>query len=139
MKCYAGVNSIDSGDNEDDCTAAPIFVNVYLCFNIAYNILIILILKYGSANVLWLAMTIMVPLGNIAFTLPFMPEHTDLRETDIIGLVVIVSGLVVYRFAADLWAKYHPEEGVDTKRPLLDTVVEDGIDDARVYSLDSNN
>ena len=81
-------------------------------------------------------MTIMVPLGNIAFTLPFMPEHTTLRPTDIIGLIIIVGGLVCYRFAADLWAKYHPaEEGVDTKRPLLDAVVEDGDP----YSLDSNN
>jgi hypothetical protein len=40
-----------------------------------YNILIILILKYGSANILWLAMTIMVPLGSMAFALPFVPGH----------------------------------------------------------------
>jgi hypothetical protein len=134
VKCYGGVNTIDDDDNEDDCADAPLFVNLYLVFNIAYNILIILILKYGSANVLWLAMTIMVPLGNIAFTLPFMPEHTDLKPTDIIGLIVIVGGLVCYRFAADLYAKYYGEKAADSKRPLLDTVVEDGVnDDAREY------
>ena len=38
----------------------------------AYNILIIMILKWGSSNILWLAMTIMVPLGNLAFALPFV-------------------------------------------------------------------
>lgn len=32
-------------------------------FNLNYNVLIILILKYGSSNILWLAMTVMVPMG----------------------------------------------------------------------------
>lgn len=42
----------------------------------------------------------MVPLGNVAFTLPFVPQHQPLRVTDIIGLVVICGGLGCYRFAA---------------------------------------
>jgi hypothetical protein len=81
------------------------FVNIYLVFNQFYNLLIILILKYGSANLLYLALTLMVPLGNIAFTLP-IPGHTDLQVTDIIGLIIICLGLGIYRFAAkiaDMW------------------------------------
>jgi hypothetical protein len=62
-KCYAGINSITTGEHKDNCELiAPLFVTLYLCFNVAYNILIIMILKYGSSNILWLAMTIMVPL-----------------------------------------------------------------------------
>jgi hypothetical protein len=101
-KCFVGISSRSSSndDHPDDCYPfAPTFVSLYLVFNILYNILVILILKYGSANILWLSFTIMVPLGNVAFTLPFMPEHTTLRSTDIIGLVVIMLGLVLYRFA----------------------------------------
>lgn len=61
LKCYFGENSVTTGDNPDDCMPdAPTYVSIYLFFNIIYNILIILILKYGSANILWLAMTIMV-------------------------------------------------------------------------------
>lgn len=41
--------------------------------------LIILILKFGSSNILWLAMTVMVPLGNVSFALPFMPGRTTLH------------------------------------------------------------
>ncbi len=37
-RCYAGFNSMD-GDN---CGLAPLFVTVYILFNLAYNILIIL-------------------------------------------------------------------------------------------------
>lgn len=95
--CYIGMNSIPS----DECASAPGFVNTYIAFNIMYNILIILILKYGSSNLLWLAMTIMVPLGNVAFSLPVVPGYRPLSPADIAGLVVIMVGLIIYRF----WAK----------------------------------
>lgn len=113
LRCYVGINSVTcDSENDDDCEAddcmpqAPMFVNIYLVFNQFYNLLIILILKYGSANLLYLALTLMVPLGNVAFTLPFVPESQALRPTDIVGLVVICSGLGCYRFAAKLVAMY---------------------------------
>ena len=60
--CYVGTNTITYGETPDDCHNAPFFVNTYLFFNVVYNVLIIMILKYGSSNLLWLAMTLMVPL-----------------------------------------------------------------------------
>jgi len=100
-KCYIGDNSILESTATivaDQCKTAPIFVTMYLIFNVAYNILIIMILKYGSATLLFLAMTIMVPLGNFTFMLPFVPGHISLHATDIIGLIIIMIGLVIYRF-----------------------------------------
>ena len=47
---------------------------------------------------LFLSSTVMVPLGNLIFTLPFMPGHTPMQDSDIAGLLLIMSGLVVYRF-----------------------------------------
>lgn len=116
MKCYFGYNSVTCDPGESNCDAdkcfphAPEFVNIYLVFNQFYNLLIILILKYGSANLLYLALTLMVPLGNVAFTLPFVPENGPLRPTDIVGLVVICFGLGCYRFANDLVKKYWNKE-----------------------------
>lgn len=73
-------------------------------------------------------MTLMVPLGNVAFTLPFVPEHQGLRVTDIIGLIVICGGLVVYRFAADLIKKYYAgKEDGSYKEPLLDISEKEGL------------
>lgn len=106
FKCYMGQNSITEGPHKDDCDKATIYVTTYLLFNVAYNLLIILILKFGSANILWLAMTIMVPLGNVAFTFPFMPEHQPLHANDIAGLAFIMLGLFVYRFLEDALASY---------------------------------
>lgn len=107
MRCYVGVDSEvcpadqddGSGCVSDNCHMATLFVTLYLIFNIGYNILIILIIKFGSASLLFMALTIMVPLGNIAFTLDFVPGHSPLEVTDIIGLVVICTGLGCYRFA----------------------------------------
>jgi hypothetical protein len=41
----------------------------------------------------------MVPIGNLAFALPFMPQMTTFHVSDLLGLGVIMSGLVLYRFA----------------------------------------
>ncbi|GLE04985.1 hypothetical protein PINS_up013969 [Pythium insidiosum] len=57
LKCYMGQNSITEGAHKDDCERATVFVTAYLLFNVAYNLLIILILKFGSANILWLVST----------------------------------------------------------------------------------
>jgi len=124
MKCYVGISSYtcDADANDDSCTAdkcfpqAPEFVNIYLVFNQFYNLLIILILKYGSSNLLYLALTLMVPLGNVVFTLPFVPENSPLRVTDIVGLVVICFGLGCYRFASKLIAHYFGDK-VTVEKP----------------------
>lgn len=45
-----------------------------------------------SANVLFLASTVMVPIGNVAFSLKFVPHHQDLHWSDTMGLLFILSG-----------------------------------------------
>jgi len=99
ITCYLGEGTITNGCHPDDqCYLAPLYVNLFLVFNVGFNILIVYILKYGSANVLFLAGTVMVPIGNIAFALPFMPGHTPLHDSDVAGLLVILTGLITYRF-----------------------------------------
>ena len=39
--CYVGQNSLPG----DDCSSAPLLVNVYILFNLGYNVVIILLLK----------------------------------------------------------------------------------------------
>lgn len=105
--CYAGINSVttnSTGQQIDDCHMGPVFVNVYIMFNLAYNVLIILMLKYGSSNILWLCFTLQVPIANLAFALPFMPNSQKVGPEDGVGLVVIMGGLVIYRFYNQLKA-----------------------------------
>jgi hypothetical protein len=99
-KCFVGINTITDSLNgmEDHCEMAPLYVSLYLFFNVFYNFLIIIILKHGSANILWMASTVIVPFSNVAFSLKFMPGSKPLNLMDIVGLVVIMLGLVAYRF-----------------------------------------
>jgi len=99
IKCYLGMGTVTGGCHPDDlCYESPLYVNVFLVFNVCFNILIVYILKFGSANVLFMASTVMVPVGNLAFALPFVPGSTPLKDSDIAGLMVILLGLVTYRF-----------------------------------------
>lgn len=102
LKCYVGINTVVGGAHPDDCSLGPIFVNVYILFNLAYNVLIILLIKYGSSNILWLCITLQVPIANLAFALPFMPNSTPVTWEDGVGLLVIMAGLIVYRFYTPL-------------------------------------
>merc|ERR1711862_432711 len=72
--------------------------NVFLVFNVCFNILIVYMLKYGSSNVLFLSSTVMLPIANMAFALPSMPGSTPIQDSDIAGLLLILLGLVTYRF-----------------------------------------
>lgn len=135
LKCFVGINTntcdIDEDDGEchvDDCNpSAPMFVTLYLFFNQLYNLLIILILKYGSANLLFMALTLMVPLGNIAFTLPFIPQRQTLRVTDIAGLIIICLGLGIFRFAHDIYLKYYPKEEEQPEAQYFDNDSKAGL------------
>lgn len=100
LKCYLGQGSIDTGCHPDSmCTFhAALFVNLCLLSNFFYTLFMVLVLKYGTSALLFLALTLIVPIGNLAFTLPFIPESTPLHVSDIIALVVIILGLLLYRF-----------------------------------------
>lgn len=64
--------------------------------------MIVVILKHGSANILWMASTIIVPLSNVVFSMKFMPNSQPMKFFDLLGLAVIMIGLLIYRFTAQL-------------------------------------
>lgn len=121
VRCLGRYDSILTGKNADDCTMAPVYVSIYLCFNLAYNILILLIIKFGSSNILWLAMTVLVPLANASFALKFMPDHKPLEWEDLLGLTLIMIGLLSYRFWSSINEKFckKPEPPSDKLQPLI--------------------
>jgi hypothetical protein len=119
MLCFLGYGTVNSGCHPDafcghrnvDNTMANFvddawswsaawIVNVALFCNIFYTLFMMLILKYGSTSILFLALTILVPLGNAVFAIPNMPGRASLHETDIVAVVVIVLGLGLYRFTS---------------------------------------
>ena len=106
FKCYAyGVGSIETGCHPDsDCEDAAFYFNSALIINTAYVLSMMAVIRMGSTALLFLALTIMVPLGNLAFAVPssFVPAsaQTTIHFSDFIGLVVIIGGIMLYRFTS---------------------------------------
>eukprot|EP00633_Aureoumbra_lagunensis_P002653 CAMPEP_0197300146 /NCGR_PEP_ID=MMETSP0890-20130614/47716_1 /TAXON_ID=44058 ORGANISM="Aureoumbra lagunensis, Strain CCMP1510" /NCGR_SAMPLE_ID=MMETSP0890 /ASSEMBLY_ACC=CAM_ASM_000533 /LENGTH=484 /DNA_ID=CAMNT_0042778825 /DNA_START=571 /DNA_END=2025 /DNA_ORIENTATION=- len=138
MRCFFGINSIGVGYTKDEwatngdhrppdnCGTAPYFVSAFLVFNLAYNVLIILILKLGSSALLYLGSTVLVPVSNGMFALPFIPGNKPLHLADVLGLFVIMLGLILYRAGAVIWAYVAKYEAIVGLRTLL---FEDDDDD----------
>jgi len=77
-----------------------------LLSNVFYTLFMMLVVKYGSTALLFLAMTVIVPIGNLSFALPFVPAEaaiTTVYLSDVFGLVIIIVGLALYRFADEIY------------------------------------
>jgi len=96
FRCLAAHNTLPS----DNCATAPFLVATYCVANLGYNVLIIVILKQGGSNLLWLCLTVMVPLASVFFAFPFVPaaNRSVITPWTLVGLIVILAGLVIYRF-----------------------------------------
>jgi drug/metabolite transporter (DMT)-like permease len=106
-----GVSTIETGCHPDSMMCGSIrpsalfYVVLCLCSNVIYTLSMMLLIKYGSTVLLFLAMTMIVPLSNLAFTL--LPSGgggsgvTAMQWCDVVGLMIIIAGLVLYRFPID--------------------------------------
>jgi len=109
--CLVGENLITSDNSKcgpdnvdhiscDDCDSSWLILIIYMAINVAYNVFILLVIKYGSATILSIAQTVRLPLTNICFSFEFImgPKYvTRLSGDTVWGLIVILVGLVVYR------------------------------------------
>jgi hypothetical protein len=120
-KCHF-TGSIDSGCHPDTMCSfhAAFFVWLALFFNVVYTFFMMFVLKYGSTSLLFLSTTLMVPVSNLAFALPIMPQTAALHLSDLLGLVAIVCGLILYRFMDD--PKADESNVGDDAHPLASTV-----------------
>lgn len=125
MKCvFAGTNFVKDGEDDcssetdcggdgdeccDSCDGSIDTVSsmpaigglfLYMAFNLTYNILLVLVIKHGSAALMYIASTVVLPLGSLCFTIPaFLGEHADsFTAYDGAGLSVVLIGLIIYRF-----------------------------------------
>mmetsp|Transcript_25958 Transcript_25958/g.72455 ORF Transcript_25958/g.72455 Transcript_25958/m.72455 type:complete len:548 (+) Transcript_25958:139-1782(+) len=83
----------------DTCDDAWVSVLGYVCFNLGLNIFTLLVIKHGSAALMFLVATMRMPLSSVAFssTLIMGAEAVQPTVGDYMSLVVILVGLVCYR------------------------------------------
>lgn len=120
---FAQNNSIENGCHPDECSRAALWVHLGLLSAAFYTVSMILVLKYGSASLLYLGLTLMVPIGHLAFSLH---DSSDTQMADIAGLIVLVSGLVLFRFGHEEPEEVTTNEGRGTGyAPLSEGEAED--------------
>eukprot|EP00698_Gefionella_okellyi_P011877 TRINITY_DN3161_c0_g1_i1.p1 TRINITY_DN3161_c0_g1~~TRINITY_DN3161_c0_g1_i1.p1 ORF type:complete len:599 (+),score=60.86 TRINITY_DN3161_c0_g1_i1:41-1837(+) len=75
-------------------------VIMYMGANIIYNVMLIMVIKHFDAAMMYVASTVVLPLGAACFTVAaFMGSHAMPFTTyDGAGLGVVLLGLIVYRF-----------------------------------------
>ncbi|CEM02178.1 unnamed protein product [Vitrella brassicaformis CCMP3155] len=109
-KCLVGINTITEqcgGLHQppcDACATAWIPTASYLLANVFYNVFTILVIKHGSAAISFLIATLRLPLTSMAFYSSFVmgADAMQPRATDFLGLLVIIVGLVGYRWGGQL-------------------------------------
>eukprot|EP00696_Hemimastix_kukwesjijk_P006947 gnl/Hemi2/18808_TR6224_c0_g1_i1.p1 gnl/Hemi2/18808_TR6224_c0_g1~~gnl/Hemi2/18808_TR6224_c0_g1_i1.p1 ORF type:complete len:411 (+),score=103.46 gnl/Hemi2/18808_TR6224_c0_g1_i1:71-1234(+) len=100
IDAFSCLGGTDPESLDNTCNHVGWIVLLYIIFNIIFNIVIILILKEGSATLLVNALTVTVPFSYLAFSLPFVMDAA-LTWYSIPGLVLTVGGLVAYNHAVD--------------------------------------
>jgi len=73
---------------------------MYMGANILFNVFLVLVIKYGSAALMYIASTLVLPLGSISFTIHAFLGHNTQKFTVYsgAGLGVVLFGLIIYRF-----------------------------------------
>jgi len=86
----------------DACENSWFILLIYMAINVAYNVFILLVIKYGSATVLSIAQTVRLPLTNICFGFKFImgKDMTPFKGEAVYGLAIILAGLISYRVGA---------------------------------------
>jgi hypothetical protein len=80
---------------------------LYIVINFIFNVMILVVIRVSSTTLMYIAGTVRLPLANIAFTFTWVMGKKyaqKLSMFDIVGLVVVVLGLVLYKFGRILWS-----------------------------------
>jgi drug/metabolite transporter (DMT)-like permease len=94
--CFSGHTPV--GDRLT-CKDNPWPYLIYACFNLVFNILLLMVTKEASALLSFMAIKAILPISVIMFLAKWpIIGSSPISEYDIIGLVIIIFALVLYRF-----------------------------------------
>jgi len=116
--CLVGI-SLDK--SKSTCDGMPWATMIYVCVNLSWNISILLLVKKGGAVLTFIALAVSLPMANLAFILdwPLLPgSGFTIPEgpLDLVALVVVLTGLTIYRIFAIIQKKRLEREKAEKER-----------------------
>jgi len=99
FKCFVGQYDFAPG-SPYDCRAMPYPFLIYIAFNLAYNVALLLLLKQASALQAFMAVKAVLPVSFLLFYFKWpLITPSPINAFIIVGLVVVIVGLIFYRLA----------------------------------------
>jgi len=86
----------------DNCPGSWLPLMLYMTFNILFNLFTVTVIKFGGATLMFVVMTLRLPLTQFAFSIPAINDPPDKIDGFTIGgLVFILTGLIFYKYTKD--------------------------------------
>jgi hypothetical protein len=93
----------------DHCEGSALTVSFYLVCNITNSVLTVLVIKHGSASIMYLVSTLRLPLLQLLFSCSFIQNPPDaFGKWDVAGFIVVCLGLIMYRWNKLPFFHHHP-------------------------------
>ncbi|KAJ1609243.1 transporter [Cryptosporidium canis] len=86
----------------DDCESVQFPVLIYFIANVICNVFSVLVLKHGTASTGFIVSTLRLPVTTLVFFSHRLvgSEATEPKLEDLIGIIVLITGLILYRLGA---------------------------------------
>lgn len=98
LYCFVGKYEMTS--SKFDCTSMPYPWLVYMAFNLAYNVALLLLLKKASALQAFMAVKAILPVSFLLFYFKWpLIDSSPINAFIIVGLITVIAGLIMYRLS----------------------------------------
>lgn len=118
--CFLGIDS--DARPQAHCSYTWMVFAVYIAFNITFNVTMLYVFQQGSAALAVLASALRLALSSLGFHIPFLAGEATEKKfhvVDVIALIILIVGLVVY--------KIRPEKQADSPVNTTEDLVEEGL------------
>lgn len=84
----------------DNCPGSYLPMLLYMFFNMTFNLFTVTVIKFGGSTLMFVVMTLRLPLTQFAFSLSFIQNPPDVIEwPTLVGLMFILAGLGLYKYS----------------------------------------
>jgi drug/metabolite transporter (DMT)-like permease len=88
-----------------DCSSAAILYWLFFAFNLAFNLILVAAMKFGSAVVVSMSSALLLPLGALVFSFSFVMDNNavPIHSSTLIALFFVLVGFIFFKIKSEHW------------------------------------